>query len=79
MLLENRNIAVAEGLNTPKENLAWKLWKMGMMNRSTIELAPAKFKDKLANRVFKDTWVKDRTALHFAPKSFSRLWKERNK
>ncbi|MDR3679035.1 MAG: LutB/LldF family L-lactate oxidation iron-sulfur protein [Flavipsychrobacter sp.] len=79
MLLENRNIAVAEGLNTQKENLAWKLWKMGMMNRSIIELAPAKLKDKLTNRVFKDTWVKDRAPLHFAPKSFSRLWKERNK
>jgi len=77
MLLENRNIAVAEGLNTTKENMAWKLWRTGMMNRTIMNLAPAGLKTKLANKVFNDTWVKDRAALQFAPKSFNQLWKER--
>lgn len=79
MLLANRSIAVEEQLNTRQENIGWKLWQAGMMNRSVINLAPAKLKNNIANRVFKNSWVKDRASLHFAQKSFNQLWKERNK
>jgi L-lactate dehydrogenase complex protein LldF len=79
MLLENRIIAVTENLNGFSENTAWKLWKRAMLSRTLMNMGGSSMKDKVVNSVFKDTWGKHRDNLHFADKSFNKLWKERSK
>jgi L-lactate dehydrogenase complex protein LldF len=79
MLLENRHIAAGDHLNGMNENMSWKLWERAMLSRTLMNLANAKLKDKFVNKVFKDTWGAHRDALHFAPRSFNQLWKERAK
>ncbi len=77
MLLENRAIAVTENLNGFSENSGWKLWKMAMLNRSIMNMGGQKMKGKLVNSIFKDSWVKHRSDIQFADKSFNAMWKER--
>ncbi len=77
MLLENRGIAVAENLNTFGENAAWKVWKLAMLNRGLMNTGGAKLKNKVINKLFKDTWAKHRSPVEFADKSFNKMWKER--
>ncbi len=79
MLLENRIIAVTENLNGFSENTAWKLWKRAMLSRTLMNMGNNKMKDKVVNSLFKDTWGKHRANLDFAPTSFNKMWKERNK
>ncbi|HXS37211.1 MAG TPA: LutB/LldF family L-lactate oxidation iron-sulfur protein [Flavipsychrobacter sp.] len=79
MLLENRHIATEENLNGTKENIAWNFWKRAMLSRALMNSAGAGIKDKIVNRLFKDSWALHRSELHFAQKSFNQLWKERAK
>ncbi|MBA3827957.1 MAG: iron-sulfur cluster-binding protein [Taibaiella sp.] len=80
MLLENRHIAAnEEHLNGFQENMGWKLWKVAMLRRGLMNSANGNMKDKVVNALFKNSWGKERTALHFPKKSFNQLWKERNK
>jgi len=79
MLLENRSIAVEDNLNGFKENLSWRLWRDAMMSRRILNSASAGIKSKVVNRMFKDTWAKHRGEIHFAERSFNKLWKEREK
>lgn len=76
MLLENRNIAVKAGLNYRSENLSWYLWKKAMLHPNLMNIAPASVKTSVVNMIFKNSWGKNRSQLHFAPKSFRQLWKE---
>lgn len=78
MLLKNRHIAVKENLNTTSENIGWKIWKKGMMSRSLMNMASMRMKEKMVNKLFKDTWSAHRATLDFPKKSFNQLWKERN-
>jgi L-lactate dehydrogenase complex protein LldF len=77
MLLENRQIAVAENLNGFQEHAVWAMWERAMLSRNLLNIAGAGMKDKVVNQLFKDTWVRHRSQLHFAPKSFNKMWKER--
>jgi L-lactate dehydrogenase complex protein LldF len=79
MLLENRHIAVDEGLNTFSENGGWKLWKVAMLSRTMMNSAGAGLKNKVVNKLFSNSWGAGRGDVDFAPKSFNQLWKERNK
>lgn len=78
MLLENRNLAVKAGLNDRSENLSWFLWKKAMLHPNLMNMAPASVKTSVVNMIFKNSWSKNRSQLHFAPKSFRQLWKENN-
>lgn len=78
MLLENRHIAAEENLNGLVENTSWKMWKRGMLSRTLINMAGAKLKGTVMNKVFGKSWVDSRGTIEFAPKSFNQLWKERN-
>jgi L-lactate dehydrogenase complex protein LldF len=78
MLLENRHLATKQKLNGMVEDNTWRLWQMAMQHRFLLDAAPAKTKNKVVNRLFKDTWVHDRGELNFSKKSFSQLWRERN-
>ena len=77
MLLENRQLSVREGLNGFAENTAWKLWKQAMLSRRLMNSAGPNMKNMVVNKVFGKSWVKRRSELQFAPKSFQQLWKER--
>jgi L-lactate dehydrogenase complex protein LldF len=79
MLLENRHISVAENLNGFKENITWKLWKRAMLSRGLLNIASSGMKDKVVNKLFKDSWGLHRGAINFEQKSFNQLWKEREK
>ena len=79
MLLENRSIATEEGLNGSKENTTWRLWETAMLNRRLLNMAGTGIKDKVVNKLFKDTWGKHRGELHFAERSFNKMWKARLK
>jgi len=79
MLLENRGMAVDQDLNGFAEKAAWKMWKMAMLHPSLMNIANAGMKDKVVNKLFKDSWGKHRGQLHFAEQSFTKMWKDRNK
>ena len=79
MLLENRHIAVAEGLNEKSEGIAWKLWKRGMHSRLLMNSAGPGLKNMMLNKVFGATWLHRRSGTIFAPKTFGQLWKEHEK
>ena len=79
MLLENRHIAVVQNANGFSENAAWKLWKVAMLNRSLLNMGNAGIKDKVVNKLFKDSWGMHRSPLQFASKTFADLWKEHKK
>lgn len=76
MLLENRNIAAQEGLNGSAENLAWKLWRRGMLSRTLMNSAGPGMKNFMLNRVFGNTWLHRRSGTEFAPKTFAQLYKQ---
>jgi len=78
MLLENRTIAAQENLNGYQEHAVWSLWPRAMLSRGIFNLAGSSIKEKVVNKMFHNSWVKHRSQLHFAPKSFNKMWKERN-
>lgn len=77
MLLENRHIAIEDKLGNFQEGMAWKAWKLAMLNRRLINIANGSMKNKVVNNLFKDSWVSNRSELKFPAKSFNEMWKER--
>ncbi len=77
MLLENRHIAIEEKLGNFQEGMAWKAWKLAMLNRRLINIANGNMKTKVVNNLFKDSWVSNRSELRFPAKSFNEMWKDR--
>lgn len=77
MLLENRHIAVEENLNGFKEHTVWALWERAMLSRNMLNIAGDSIKNRVVNGLFKESWVRHRSELHFAEKSFNKMWKER--
>ena len=78
LLLENRHEAVEEGDATLAEKLAWKMWKTASLHRGMMNLSNGKMKNWMVNKIFKG-WQKHRSELHFSPKTFNEMWKERTK
>ena len=76
MLLENRHIAAEEGLNGKAENIAWKLWRRGMLSRTLMNTAGSGMKNFMLNRVFGNSWLHRRAGTEFAPKTFGQLFKQ---
>lgn len=79
MLLLNRRDAAATNENTKKENIGWKLWKTGMLKRSRMDWFGGKFKNFLLKFLFKKSAGKYREMPTVAPKSFAKLYEEKNK
>lgn len=79
MLLLNRRDAAATHQNTKSEEIGWKIWKFGMLNRKRMDMVSGKMKNFFMKRFFKKTWGKYREMPEIAPKSFATLWEERNK
>jgi L-lactate dehydrogenase complex protein LldF len=78
LLLENRNEAVEAGEVSMAEKLAWKMWKTASLNRGMMNMSNGKMKNWLVNKIFKG-WQKNRSELHFSPKTFNEMWKQRTK
>jgi L-lactate dehydrogenase complex protein LldF len=76
MLLENRKIAVEENLNGFGEHAAWAGWEKTMLSRGLLNIVGPATKGKAVNYLFKDSWVKHRSQLVFAERSFNKMWKE---
>ena len=63
MLLENRAIATDEGRNGFQENTSWRLWETAMLNRRLLNIASTGIKNKVVNKVFKDTWARSKSVV----------------
>ena len=79
MLLENRSIAVEEKLNGFREDISWAGWERAMLSRKLLNMAGPGLKNKMVNKLFKDSWGKHRGTIDFAPESFNKMWKDRHK
>ena len=78
LLLYNRNQSVQLKMTTRKERWSMLLWKRGMLKRKTMNMISAGFKNKLLDIFFKKAWGNNREMPRVAPKSYNKLWKERN-
>ncbi|WP_242926074.1 LutB/LldF family L-lactate oxidation iron-sulfur protein [Pontibacter vulgaris] len=79
LLLLNRKQSVDQGLADSQEKLAFKYWTKAMKSRKLLNLAPAGIKNFVVKHFTKDTWSKRREPVHFPPKTFNQMWKERKK
>lgn len=77
MLLLNRKKSIEQHLGTRSEKIAWFLWKNICLSRKWMNAASGKTKNKILEKIFKDSWGKRRVFPEFAPKSFNQLWQER--
>lgn len=78
LLLENRHEAVEEGEAALAEKMAWKFWKIAMLNRGLMNTGTSGMKGWAVNSFVK-SWSQHRSKLQFPEKSFQQMWKERNK
>jgi len=79
MLLLNRRDAAATHENPKTEELGWKMWKTGMQKRSRMDMLGGKLKNFFMKLLFRKSWGKYREMPEVAPKSFARLYEEKNK
>ena len=78
LLLENRNEAVEAGDSSMGERVAWKVWKTASLHRGMMNMSNGKMKNWVVNKIFKG-WQKHRSELHFSPKTFNEMWRQRTK
>lgn len=78
LLLENRYESVANGNSGLMERLAWKMWRVGSLNRSMMNTGKASMKNWIIARMVKG-WTSERSPLVFPEKTFNQLWKEKIK
>ncbi|HYF32116.1 MAG TPA: LutB/LldF family L-lactate oxidation iron-sulfur protein [Chitinophagaceae bacterium] len=76
LLLENRHEAVQQGNRGFAENIGWKLWRHGMLNRKWMNMGNKRMKEWVVNSLLKG-WTAHRDKLEFPSKSFNQQWRER--
>lgn len=79
MLLTNRQQAAATHLNGFQEDMAWKIWQKGMMNRKMIGLVGSGIKNKVFQTVFRQTWSKRRSEIEFPKQTFQQMYLQHKK
>ncbi len=75
LLLENRHEAVEEGHAGWSEKMAWKGWKMGVLNRKWMNKGKPAVKNWVVNSLLKG-WNTHRGSIQFPEKSFNQRWRE---
>ena len=75
-LLNNRNLSVREGLNTPWEKWGMRAFKTFMGKRKWLNMVKPGLKNMGMQIFFGKSWGKRRELPKMAPKSFHGLWKE---
>lgn len=76
LLLENRQESVKEGNASFSERMAWKAFRMAVLNRKMMNMGSGKMKNMVVNKLF-TAWTAHRSDLNFSPKTFNQMWKER--
>jgi L-lactate dehydrogenase complex protein LldF len=76
LLLENRYEAVQQGALSPMEKIAWKAWRKASLNRKWMNGGSYRLKNWVFNRLFRG-WTRHRADLHFPPKTFNQLWRQK--
>ena len=76
LLLLNRRKEVEAGTKISFDNIAWKFWKIGMLNRKIMNIPNAKAKNFVFKKAFSASWGNRREALEFPDKSFNERWRE---
>lgn len=76
LLLYNRNRSVIQGGGGRIEKAGWYGWMKVCLSRKLMDAAGGRIKNKLLANLFRKSWGGNRALPEFAPKSFSRLWKE---
>jgi L-lactate dehydrogenase complex protein LldF len=76
LLLDNRMKSVKQNNPPFTEKMAWKAWKIASLHRPLMDIAGPTIKNNVAKWLFSG-WNNHREPLHFSPKSFHQLWKER--
>jgi L-lactate dehydrogenase complex protein LldF len=76
LLLENRHEAVEQGAAGWSEKIAWKVWKKASLSRKLMNRGNQQIKNWVVNKLVKG-WTGHRAALHFPPKTFNEMWKEK--
>lgn len=76
LLVENRHEAVDQGHHSFNEKIAWKMWKLGMLRRSWMNVAGGSTKNWIVNTMVKG-WSDHRSKMEFPQKSFNQLWNEK--
>ena len=75
LILQNRFYAVSQNEVSFSEKMAWRIWKMTVLNRKRMNMGNGFMKNKLMQILFKN-WTKHRSPLDFSPKTFNEMWKE---
>jgi len=75
LLLYNRSFEEAEGLRPKSEQLVWKAWKKGMLNRKLMN-APSFGKNLFGKMFLTKHWGERRTFPKFPRHTFNQLWKK---
>jgi L-lactate dehydrogenase complex protein LldF len=76
-LLYNRQKAVEDGIPAGTENITWKAWKKGVMNRKLMNKGNAAMKDFMFKAFFRTSWGKHRSTIRFSDKTFNEQWQEK--
>jgi L-lactate dehydrogenase complex protein LldF len=79
MLLLNRRDAVNQGLVTTPEKWGWAIWTKGILKRRFTDFFGGKLKNFVMKTFFKKAWGHYKNLPEVAPKSFSQMWKDREK
>lgn len=78
ILISNRNIAVKKGYHTFFDKQSMLLLSKAMKSRKRLDFFSGKTKNKIVKFTMAKKWGEKRELPKFAPKSFSKLWKEKN-
>jgi len=74
LLLYNRQLSAK--MASRAERLAWKVWAKACSNRSVMNMANGKIKQKVVGALFSGAWGAHRKLPVFAPRSFNELWRK---
>lgn len=76
MLLINRQEFAQAETKTLQEKWMWGGWKTAMLSPSLVRMAGSKMKRKIFEKLFSETWGKDRSLPEFPKETFTDLWKK---
>lgn len=79
LLLVNRNHAIKKGFFTFFEKQSINISSLALGSRKMLDMLSGGTKNSLMKMAVKKTWGPRRELPEIAPKSFSELWKEKNK
>ena len=76
LMLNRRDVSVADQVPKMESRIVY-FWKKAMLNRKLMEMGGSSIKNMAMKYMLKGSWGKHREVPRIAPKSFSRLWREK--